>query len=108
MLVAGILLHGILNDFIQVAGQVYVNKSCSAEARSRAQALFTTVLMGVGAVVGSLIANGVYAAATYSPVKHNWVVIWMVPAAVALLTLSWFWLSFPQGEVDRPDEVSVP
>ena len=101
MLIVGILIHGVSNDFIQVAGQVYVNKEFSAETRSRAQALFTTVLMGFGAIVGSLIANAVYGAATFSPVRHDWFVIWTIPAGVALLTLIWFWWSFPRNDLPR-------
>ena len=94
MLVVGVLLHGAANDFIQVAGQVYVDQSFTAAAKARAQALFTTVLMGIGAIVGSVIANFVYAAVSPSPVQHNWPVIWLVPAGAALLTLVWFSFSF--------------
>lgn len=98
MLVAGVVLHGAANDFIQVAGQLYVNESFTAEARARAQALFTTVLMGVGAVIGSVIANFVYTAASVSPVEHAWARIWLIPAGSALVTLVWFALRFqPQA-----------
>ena len=94
MLLSGVLLHGAANDFIQVAGQVYVDQSFTAEAKARAQALFTTVLMGVGAVVGSVIANFIYGAFSSSPLQREWTTIWLIPAGAALVTLVWFWFSF--------------
>ncbi len=101
MLVAGVLLHGAANDFVQVAGQVYVNETFSAEARSRAQALFTTVLMGVGAILGSLVANIVYAASTISQTRHDWQTIWLLPAAASFGTLLCFALLFRPASMPK-------
>jgi nucleoside transporter len=90
MLAAGVLLHGAANDFVQVAGQIYVNQCFDETARSRAQAFLTTVLMGIGTIAGSLVANLVYDAFTTSPTQHDWPMIWALPASAALATLGWF------------------
>ena len=102
LLVLGVLLHGAANDFVQVAGQIYVDGEFGSRARSRAQALFTTVIMGVGAVLGSALANFVYTANTMGPAVHRWSSIWLAPAALALATLLWFSLAFrPQAPTLR-------
>lgn len=102
MIVIGVLLHGAANDFIQVAGQLYVDTTFSPDAKSRAQAFFTTVLMGLGAVIGSVIANMVYAAHSSSSTQHNWPAIWLIPAAFALIILIAFALTFsPRVELPR-------
>ncbi|WP_299006018.1 MFS transporter [uncultured Caulobacter sp.] len=97
LLVIGVLLHGAANDFVQVAGQIYVDRALGPNARARAQALFTTVIMGVGAVLGSFLANMIYTANTDAAGRHNWSTIWLVPAGLALGTLIWFWMAFRPG-----------
>jgi len=94
MLVTGVLLHGAANDFVQVAGQIYVNTCFDEGARSRAQAFLTTVLMGVGTIFGSVVANQVYAAFTVSASRHDWVMIWGTPAVAALAIMAWFLFAF--------------
>jgi nucleoside transporter len=101
LLVGGVLLHGAANDFVQVAGQIYVDQALGPNARARAQALFTTVIMGVGAVLGSFLANIVYTANTDAAGRHDWSTIWLFPAGLALATLVWFWVAFrPSQPID--------
>lgn len=94
MLLAGVLLHGMAQDFVQVAGQIYVDSIFDADAKSRAQAFLITVLMGAGALVGSVAANIVYVLNTRSTTEHDWMIIWMLPAIFAALVLLWFGFTF--------------
>lgn len=110
LLLFGIIIHGICYDFLFVSGQIYVDHKFDAAARSRAQAFFALITQGIGVAVGSNIAGAVYQAYTTSPVDHDWRMIWLVPALVALGTMLVFALAFRDratARIDAPDEKDV-
>lgn len=90
----GIVLHGICYDFFFVAGQIYVDGKFPREARVRAQSFLTLVTAGIGVLIGSNVAGLVYRANTVSPALHDWRMIWLIPAGIALLVMLMFAAAF--------------
>ena len=101
MLVAGILLHGICYDFFFVAGQIHTDNQFDPETRARAQSFLTLMTLGVGTVVGSNLANMTYVANTVSAAPHNWLDIWLLPAALAIFVTVLFAFTFKPGKVSQ-------
>jgi sugar phosphate permease len=50
--------------------------------------------LGIGYVIGSILANRVYGANTISPVQHDWNGFWLFPAALAAVAAIIFALTF--------------
>jgi len=74
--------------------------------------MITFITYGIGMFVGSLICGRVvdaYATSTAAgAVAHNWLSIWMVPAAASAAVLIFFALGFRNREAEsRPGEVAV-
>lgn len=97
----GIIIHGICYDFLFVSGQIYVDHKFDAAARSRAQAFFALITQGIGVAAGSNIAGLVYQAHTVSPIDHDWRMIWLVPAVIALGTMLIFAFAFRERVTSR-------
>jgi nucleoside transporter len=105
LLIAGVLMHGVCYDFFLVASQLYIDERFDASARTRAQSFLVMINMGAGIIIGDNFANLVYRANTLSSTVHNWRVIWLVPAGVALIAgLIFAFLFRPDREVRRPLE----
>ena len=90
----GIVLHGVCYDFFFVSGQIYVNGRFAREARVRAQSFLSLITTGIGLLIGSNVAGLVYGWNTSSPVAHDWQVIWLVPAGIALAVMLLFAVTF--------------
>jgi nucleoside transporter len=102
MLYAGIILHGICYDFFFVTGQVYVDQKAPQALRAAAQGLITFITYGIGMFVGSLFCGKIVDIYAYKSASgtlmHNWLPIWMVPAAAPLLVLIIFAAGFRNEE----------
>ncbi len=94
MLYTGIVLHGICYDFFFVAGQMYADQRAPAALRNSVQALMTLGTYGLGMFIGSLVSGKIVSAWTAADGAKDWPTIWMIPAAMALLVLVIFLLSF--------------
>ena len=98
MLYAGILLHGICYDFFFVTGQIYVDQKAPSNVRAAAQGFITFVTYGVGMLIGSWLSGLVVDAYAITRdgavVGHDWLHIWLVPAAGAAIVLALFALFF--------------
>ena len=103
LLLLGILMHGVCYDFFFVAGQIYVDRTFGNETRARAQSFLALVTLGIGTAIGSLFANSVYVAHTISETSHDWKSIWLIPAALALVTAVVFALTFRVPKTVLPD-----
>lgn len=94
LLIFGIVLHGVCYDFFFVAGQIYADESVPAAMRARVQAFLSLVTLGLGTLIGAYLAGAVYNANTISPSEHDWQMIWLVPAGLAIVVAAGFALSF--------------
>ncbi|MFC7625834.1 nucleoside permease [Microlunatus sp. GCM10028923] len=94
MIVVGLLLHGVCYDFFFVAGQVYTDRFAGPGLRASAQGLITLATYGVGLLIGSLISGPIVDSFATGTASHNWLQIWIIPAAIAAVVLVGFWLLF--------------
>lgn len=94
----GIVLHGVCYDFFFVAGQIYVDEIFPPEERARAQSFLALITLGVGQVIGSLLAGQVYGHYVIADGAHDWKSIWMVPAGLAAIVLAIFVLTFRRSK----------
>jgi len=83
MLYAGILLHGICYDFFFVTGQIYVDRKAPLQIRAAAQGFIAFVTLGVGMFIGSWLSGLIVDAYRVAPASHDWMRVWLVPAAMA-------------------------
>lgn len=92
-IVLGILLHGACYDFFFVCGQIYTDRRAGADCRSSAQGMITLATYGVGMLIGFRVAGAItdlFATST----GHDWLRIWLVPAALAAAIFVLFMLAF--------------
>jgi nucleoside transporter len=94
MLYAGILLHGICYDFFFVTGQIYVDQKAPVQIRAAAQGFIAFVTLGVGMFIGSWLSGLIVDAYQTAPLRHDWLHVWLVPAAMAAGVLLLFALLF--------------
>jgi uncharacterized membrane protein len=92
--ISGILLHGMCYDFMLIGAALFVDRCVREELRVRSQAFLTLVTMGIGVMVGSVIANAIYGAATVAGTAHDWSLIWGSVAGFSALALAMLLLSF--------------
>ena len=85
LLLGGVILHGICYDFFFVAGQIYVDETVKPSERALAQSFLVTLNMGLGVVIGSNVANAVFAAHALPSGGHDWQAVWLLPAAISLM-----------------------
>lgn len=102
MIIIGLLLHGVCYDFFFVAGQVYTDRFAGPGLRASAQGLITLATYGVGLLIGSLISGPIVDAFVTGEASHNWLQIWLIPAAIAAVVLIAFWLLFRESKTDVP------
>lgn len=82
-IILGVSMHGFcFGCFIFVAFMV-VDEECSADVRASAQSLFNLVIVGIGIIVGSLIAGKIAEIATIND-KMNYTKLFSYPMWAAL------------------------
>ena len=94
MIVLSCVVYGMAFDFFNVSGSLFIEQNVDKRVRSRAQGIFTMMVNGVGAVIGS-IGSG-YLIGTYftNPDKSlMWQEIWTsftIYAAIIAVTFALF------------------
>ncbi len=94
----GILLHGVCYDFFFVTGQIYTEKRAGESIKSAAQGLITLATYGVGMYIGFYLA-GQIVESYKTPGGHDWLQIWMIPAAIAFVVMLLFGIIFQDKNV---------
>jgi MFS family permease len=94
MLIAGIVLHGICYDFFFVTGQIYTDNLAGERFKSSAQGFITLATYGVGMLIGTLLSGRIFDNYQTPGGGHNWQMIWLIPAGIAVVVLLLFLLLF--------------
>lgn len=104
LVILGLVLHGVCYDFFFVAGQIYTDRFAPAKVRSAAQGLISLATYGVGLLIGSLISGPIVDAFLAADGSHDWRIIWLIPAALAVLVTLFFAALFrEQAATERVD-----
>lgn len=101
MFILSMIVYGVAFDFFNISGSLFVNKETSKEIRSSAQGLFMLMTNGLGATVGTLIAQAVVSHYTYGTIFDgnyytvgDWSTVWYIFAGYALVVTILFALLF--------------
>jgi nucleoside transporter len=95
---AAILIHGPCYVFIYVVGVMYVDHLADPARRGAAQGMYAVASTGLGHLLGAFTVG--FAQESFltpegiSPPPYRWTEFWMVPAAISLLTVVIFKLTF--------------
>lgn len=98
MFVASMIVYGIAFDFFNVSGSLYVDKKTGPEIRSSAQGLFMIMTNGIGATIGTLLAQAVINHYVFSRPEgmaqvEGWQTSWLIFATYAgVVTLLFLWI----------------
>src|SRR5687768_11996508 len=99
MLFLGILLHGICYDFFFVSGQIYTDSKAGEKIKSSAQGLITLATYGLGMLIGFSLAGNIYDRYALTNGSHDWKMIWLIPAGIAVVVMLGFALSFKNEKI---------
>lgn len=92
-LLIGTVLHGSTYTLYYITAQIYVNERMDPAWRTRAQALLTFLISGIGNLIGYL-GCGAWFRACDAPAGTQWPLFWGVLAAVVALVLIYFLLAY--------------
>jgi NHS family nucleoside permease-like MFS transporter len=79
------LVYGVAFDFFNISGSLYVDKTTDPSIRSSAQGLFVLMTNGIGATVGSLVAQAVVNYNTDATGGVDWNPVWATFSVYALV-----------------------
>lgn len=111
MFILSMIVYGMAFDFFNISGSLFVDRATSPEIRSSAQGLFMLMTNGVGATVGTLVAQAVINHFTHTEAigdqvytVGDWQSCWILFAGYALFVGVAFALIFrPKAEDVRMD-----
>jgi len=102
LVLLGLVLHGVCYDFFFVAGQIYTDRFAPKSVRSAAQGLISLATYGVGLLIGSLVSGPIVDAFLAADGTHDWLMIWLIPAALAVAVTIFFASLFREQGVQEP------
>ncbi|WME22788.1 nucleoside permease [Brachybacterium sp. GU-2] len=105
LVIIGLVLHGVCYDFFFVAGQIYTDRFAPKHVRSAAQGLISLATYGVGLLIGSLISGPIVDAFLAADGTHDWRIVWLIPAALAVGVALFFAALFRERETVEAAEV---
>ena len=106
MLIVGIVLHGVCYDFFFVTGQIYTDNLAGERFKSSAQGFITLATYGVGMLIGTLLSGRIFDNYQLPGGTHDWRMIWLIPAGIAVVVLLLFLLLFRE-RTPVPAEVAA-
>jgi NHS family xanthosine MFS transporter len=97
MFVLSMLVYGVAFDFFNISGSLFVNQETNLSVRSSAQGLFMMMTNGLGATIGTVLAqqvmNNYVDFTSQVPQVEGWKQAWMVFAGYMLVVAVLFaWL----------------
>ena len=96
LIVLSCIIYGMAFDFFNISGSLFIETSTNQGIRSSAQGLFTMMVNGVGAVLGSLISGKIIELYFTENNVKNWHNIWLVFAAYAAVVTILFIFLFKE------------
>jgi NHS family xanthosine MFS transporter len=96
LIVLSCIIYGMAFDFFNISGSLFIETSTNQGIRSSAQGLFTMMVNGVGAVLGSLISGKVIELYFTENNVKKWHDIWLVFAAYAAVVTILFIFLFKE------------
>ena len=98
MFVLSMLVYGVAFDFFNISGSLFVNKETDISIRSSAQGLFFMMTNGLGATIGTSVAQKVVNCfvdfKSEMPQVEGWSTVWIIFAGYALTVAILFTLIF--------------
>ena len=97
------IVYGVAFDFFNISGSLFINQETDESIRSSAQGLFMMMTNGLGAFIGTLVAQAVInnyvftpqeAGATGTEIIAGWQTCWYIFAAYAFVVAILFALLF--------------
>lgn len=107
MIVLSCIIYGMAFDFFNVSGSLYIEQNVSPNIRSSAQGMFTMMVNGIGAVLGSLISG--YAIQKFYIIDNitqqkDWPGIWMSFTIYSIILGILFVIFFRENHSQSPKE----
>ena len=107
MIVLSCIIYGMAFDFFNVSGSLYIEQNVSPNIRSSAQGMFTMMVNGIGAVLGSLISG--YAIQKFYIIDNitqqkDWPGIWMSFTIYSIILGILFVIFFKENHSQSPTE----
>ena len=103
LFVLSMLVYGVAFDFFNISGSLFVNQETDEKMRSSAQGLFMMMTNGIGAFIGTVVAQQIInhyvefpkkAGATAFEIVQGWQTCWYIFAAYALVVAVLFAVFF--------------
>ena len=99
LFVLSCVVYGVAFDFFNISGSLFVDKETNKSIRSSAQGLFMLMTNGVGATIGTLIAQkivnkNVFSQTSPMEIWQGWQTSWYIFAIYALILAILFGLFF--------------
>jgi MFS family permease len=91
--ITGVVLHGLAFTLYFITVQIYLEERIDPKLRSRAQALLTLLMGGVGNLAGFL-GSGLWFAHSQEGGKTDWPFFWWGLTAVTMAVFVWFALAY--------------
>ncbi|MBP3601338.1 MAG: MFS transporter [Alistipes sp.] len=106
MFILSMIVYGIAFDFFNISGSLYVNEQTDDSIRSSAQGLFMIMTNGVGATIGTLMAQAVVNRFVYTQTDGlqqiaGWQTSWLIFAAYSLVVAILFAILFKRGYAQK-------
>ena len=103
LFILSMIVYGVAFDFFNISGSLFINQETDDSIRSSAQGLFMMMTNGLGAFIGTLVAQAVInnyvftpqaAGASGTEVIAGWQTCWYIFAAYALVVAVLFAILF--------------
>ena len=100
MFILSMVVYGIAFDFFNISGSLFVNKETDPSIRSSAQGLFFMMTNGLGATIGTSVAQKVVNCfvdfGSDAPQVQGWSTAWLIFAGYALVITCLFAVIFKE------------
>lgn len=112
LFILSMIVYGIAFDFFNVSGSLFVDQQTDSSIRSSAQGLFMLMTNGIGASIGTLVAQRVINHYVYSQPEglaqaHGWSTSWFIFAGYALVVAVLFAILFRYKHNDSSSKLEI-